>query len=665
MKELSRRTFVAGAVPATAAAVATTASDSNYVDPSLIDAAAVRKSLPRLFSGDWSEIIGELLQNSQRAGSKNVHITDDVHGNVVGRYCMTWQDDGCGLDGSDESFRALLAIGVSGWSEEVIANQAPLGLGLHALLAMESTHSVSLASGGRAITIDRDRWWNDPAYYNNWPKLITSAPNNAGLRITAVYTRQTAAYVKSTYDLLRRACQGYGDMLKVHFAGEELPMHDMLHNPPVPDHLVDTDTADKWTKLTYEGQCVWLPPVTGVRVGNTCVINWYGQICRVAIGNGTVQRYYDEPFSAGHEYPLATLVVRDSAVLTMQSPSRRGVVDDNKWRAFITWLTAQYRTRVARAKKRPTVALLRTVLTTWPELRRDAAWAVACHDTTRCGKHRVDMANPTVYSLGEWQQQLAFISDHTCTITVADEDTDEDSQICADVALRDSDFDDDTGRSETLFLEDADLLTIHGRKPARSLFPLESMPAAWHAPVWTATVRFSAPHPELTAAYATQLYRPDAVPSLRFFTHAELVWTNGAQTVRSELPPCTTYIDQTDSTDCSNASAFIVCGPDGLEQSELRDALMFLWRHNDEDCEMSYDEQQALFARSVDELLHAMSGDESPAVHRDATVVELNRALALSETDTLRVIQDTYKRHVETYVITDAEGNTREVRLIG
>lgn len=665
MKEVSRRTFVAGAVPATAAAITATADDSNYVDPSLIDAAAVRKSLPRLFSGNWDEIVGELLQNSQRAGAKHIHVTDNVHGNVADRRCMTWRDDGCGLDGSDDSFRALLAIGVSGWSEEVIANQAPLGLGLHALLAMESTHSVSLASRGRAITIDRDRWWNEPAYYNNWPKLITSAPDNVGLQITAVYTRETASYVKSLYDMLRHACQGYGDMLKVHFAGEELQTHDMLRKPPVPAHRADADEIDRWTKLTYEGQCVWLPPVSGVQVSNVCVINWYGQLCSVTLGGSSTPRYYDWLFGSSYEYPLATLVVRDNAVLTMQSPSRRGVVDDKKWRAFISWLTAQYRTRVTRAKQRPTVPLMQTALTAWPELRRDATWAMACHDTARRRKRGFDMSNPAVYSLDEWQHRLAFVSDNVCTIAVVGEDTDEDSQICADVALRGSPFDSDEGRSETLFVEADDLLTIRGSKVVRSVFPLESLPAAWHVPMWAATARFSAPHPELTAAYAPQLYRQDMTPPLRFFTHAELVWTNGSQTVTRELPPGTMYIEQTDSTDCTNASAFIVCGPDGLEQSELRDALMFLWRHDEDDSEMSYDEQQAMFARSVDELLHAMSGDETPAVHRDATVTELNRALALSETDTLRVIQDSYKLHVETYVITDAEGNKREVRLIG
>ena len=64
---MERREFFVTA-PAAAAAVLGQ-PESASVEAGLLDADAVRASLPRLFSGSWDEIIGELLQNSQRAGA--------------------------------------------------------------------------------------------------------------------------------------------------------------------------------------------------------------------------------------------------------------------------------------------------------------------------------------------------------------------------------------------------------------------------------------------------------------------------------------------------------------------------------------------------------------------------------------------------------------------
>src|SRR6266508_6356465 len=84
----------------------------------LINPARLRLGIKRAFTGDVHEILCELIQNSARAGARNICITTDDRG-------FTYQDDGRGL--RDESdFQALLKLGDSGWNQRVQEAEQPL-----------------------------------------------------------------------------------------------------------------------------------------------------------------------------------------------------------------------------------------------------------------------------------------------------------------------------------------------------------------------------------------------------------------------------------------------------------------------------------------------------------------------------------------------------------
>lgn len=122
----------------------------------LINPMRLRLGIKRAFTGDIGEILGELFQNSQRAGARNVQISTDDKGFV-------YQDDGHGLR-EEADFEALVKLGESGWDERVEEEQQPMGLGLHALLAHDVVESVCFTSNLFSLAIENGRWWKDAAY---------------------------------------------------------------------------------------------------------------------------------------------------------------------------------------------------------------------------------------------------------------------------------------------------------------------------------------------------------------------------------------------------------------------------------------------------------------------------------------------------------------------
>ena len=110
-------------------------SSSQITD--LINPMRLRLGIKRAFTGDINEILGELFQNSQRAGARNVRITTDDRGFI-------YQDDGRGLR-DEADFEALIKLGESGWDERVEEEQQPMGLGIHSLLAHEEVESVTFS----------------------------------------------------------------------------------------------------------------------------------------------------------------------------------------------------------------------------------------------------------------------------------------------------------------------------------------------------------------------------------------------------------------------------------------------------------------------------------------------------------------------------------------
>ena len=134
----------------------------------------------RLFTGSIKEVLGELLQNSQRAGSKNVRFTisDDA---------IVMADDGTGLiGGGADKFASLMRIAESSYERAEVAEQDPMGVGLFSLFALEGISEVVLNSGGFSLAVDTNRLWNEDGYWQAWRSRVseidsTETANCSGL----------------------------------------------------------------------------------------------------------------------------------------------------------------------------------------------------------------------------------------------------------------------------------------------------------------------------------------------------------------------------------------------------------------------------------------------------------------------------------------------------
>ncbi len=71
----------------------------------IINPSRLRLGIKRAFTGTVNEVIGELIQNSARAGARTTRITTDERGFI-------YQDDGRGLLNEDD-FEALIKITAS------------------------------------------------------------------------------------------------------------------------------------------------------------------------------------------------------------------------------------------------------------------------------------------------------------------------------------------------------------------------------------------------------------------------------------------------------------------------------------------------------------------------------------------------------------------------
>lgn len=107
-------------------------NETKYAE--LINADNVRRTIKRTFENTASEILAELLQNSQRAMAKHVRVT-------TGDGYLCYEDDGCGLKPGLDGIHQLLKIAESGFeSNPTIEAQDPMGVGVHALLAHDNAY---------------------------------------------------------------------------------------------------------------------------------------------------------------------------------------------------------------------------------------------------------------------------------------------------------------------------------------------------------------------------------------------------------------------------------------------------------------------------------------------------------------------------------------------
>lgn len=281
----------------------------NYRD--MINTTRIRSSLRRLFTGSMDEIVGELLQNSQRARARRVVITTTEDG-------FTFSDDGTGLQSGLAGFWTLLRIAESSFDNPTIADQDPMGLGVHALLAHDKVVEVTFTSGSLALTVDTRRWWEDEGYYRSWSDRVVAVPAPvSGFHIQVRCDPKLVAELRKTTEPEQRAdltyrrrwspFQGYHQLT---ITCDGLPVVTDLPGGVLPQTIV--------ARTQYQGQDL----IIGVPLGRddhqqhyttSAVMNWYGQLVPLRAMRGW--SYY--------------LAVTDGRPVNPKSPSRQGVIEDS------------------------------------------------------------------------------------------------------------------------------------------------------------------------------------------------------------------------------------------------------------------------------------------------------------------------------------------------
>lgn len=288
---------------------------------SMVDETRLLRVVKRLFTGSVKEVLGELLQNSQRAGAKNVVIT-------TGENRLTISDDGTGLVGDGAAkFSSLMRIAESSYERESVQDQDPMGVGLFSLFALEGVSEVVVLSNGFALTTDTNRLWNEDGYWQAWEARVRQADASAPTGLTLLITA-TAECIKKITDNLRAKTYGYSTQHDLEYKSAVSGYAGVL------DVFLDGERLDTscefarkmdevFLETTYQGN---LLIIGADSYPHRNVVNWYGQL-----------------INAGSMHLRFYLEVREGRPVNPMSPSRRGIIDDGEFKAFVKFLRDRLR----------------------------------------------------------------------------------------------------------------------------------------------------------------------------------------------------------------------------------------------------------------------------------------------------------------------------------
>lgn len=271
-------------------------------------------TIKRLFKNSVYEIVGELLQNAQRAGATEIHFNFDPDAQTI-----SVRDDGAGIAPDSNVWERVLRMADSFYPNQAVEeNQNPMGVGLLSLFALEQTTSVSISSRGKTATIETNKLWNSEDYWANWTDLITDAPRFVeGFEIVIKYEEpeNTNSYnhlaYKFEYALTKAgegagkhaAARGYAGILSISLDGRAVDASLPAECVPTGENLL-LDTFYQKNRLRI-GQSARIYSCSA------CVV-WYGQIIRLDS---------NIPF---------LLEVSTGNPVTPLAPTRAGLINDRK-----------------------------------------------------------------------------------------------------------------------------------------------------------------------------------------------------------------------------------------------------------------------------------------------------------------------------------------------
>lgn len=278
----------------------------------LVNSENVRSSVKRMFRNTPGEILGELFQNSARAGARCVTITTRETG-------FTVSDDGGGVDGVN-GFLALLKIAETKYENPGVAQQHPMGIGLQSLLSHDQVKTVTFTSGNLELTVDTEKWFgSDESYYRTWfNRLRTRARRIKGLTITVECEKELAGALKQALKPQDKhgnfsPAQGYEGILEITLDGERVETR-LPRWATITKVLVDTTFRGARILIGFRGE--------SSHCARSSSVLWYGQIVPVK-------------FDGAFDFHL---IVNEGRPVEPRSPSREGLVEDaalNELLAFV------------------------------------------------------------------------------------------------------------------------------------------------------------------------------------------------------------------------------------------------------------------------------------------------------------------------------------------